>query len=102
MGETLGGGLFERQVVARAETGVDGECDREWQRGFLIEHRNPLLVIVLPEDKILPGQTSDRGAVLVRHGHEHVHQLDVDPQGFHWLRLTVGARRSLLSWRLLD
>ncbi len=66
--------------MARAQTGVDGQGDRKRQRGFLVEDRNVLLVIVFLENEILLRQPADGSAVLVGHGHEYVDQVDVDTE----------------------
>ena len=79
--EALGGLLFERQIVARTQAGIDGKRDRERQRGFLVEDRNLLLAVVFLKNEIVFREAAHGRSLPVRDGHEDVDQVDVNFQG---------------------
>src|SRR5260221_14507792 len=78
MGETPGGGQFEWEVLARAQAGINSQDNVERQSRFFVEDRDLLCFVVFYQFEVVLLQTGNGGAMLVRHGDEHVHQLDVN------------------------
>ena len=100
MRETFRRGLFQRQVVTRAQTGIDGESDRKRHRGLLVENRNFLLAIVFLENEILLLEPANRSAPRVGHSHEYIDQIDVNPERGRRFGLLLRVARILL-WPIL-
>ena len=99
--KALGRSLLQRQVVPRAEAGINGQRDRQRQRGFPVEDGDLLFVIVFFQNEVFLLEPADGSSLRVSDGNEHVDQIDVDVQRRGRLRLSIRSGRSGRGRRLL-
>src|SRR5258708_23472846 len=92
--EPLSRSLFKRQIVPRAQAGVNGQRDRKRQRGFFVEHGNYLIVPIFLQPEVLLFQAGNGRSVTVRNGDVNINQFDIDFEGGVRASLSGG----LLGW----
>src|SRR5580704_5302171 len=99
MGEALGGSLLQRQVMPRAQAGVDRERNRKRQRGLLVEYLDRLFPSVFPHHEVLFLETANRSPLRVGYGDVDIDQLDVDLERVFRFSRRLGLGRRLLRVR---